>query len=488
VSSLSAVLPGLGACLLLGAAVVLLPLPQLGIGLLLCAILVGVILHPPLAAYLLLVFTPLLAGLDRGAGIPLLRPTEALAALVGCGLLIRAVLVALRSGVSPFRPSAIDIAILVLAITGSILPLLWMLARGVQVTTDDILYGLVLWKFFGIYLIFRSSVRTQRHVRTCLWIAMLTGVVVSVIAMLQALGVPPVTAFVTRYFSPLGDTQATLNSRGGATFGLPIALADYLLFNLAIAAGFLVETRTRHVTLWILSLFFVGGVLASGEFSALIGLIVAIVVLAIVARRGTLVLYLLPALGVGFYVLRPVIERRLVGFQSVSGLPVSWTGRLYNLTNYFWPELFSHDNFVLGVRLAARVVVRSQATGYVWIESGYTWLLWSGGIPFFLAFVWFAWVGIRKGVAIARSRTDAIGTAGLAVAVGLSVVTVLMLFDPHLTYRGAADLLFALLAMLGAGAAARPGRADPLPERPSVPTVSAGWPGQESPKIGRLTS
>ncbi|MDP9301789.1 MAG: hypothetical protein M3P43_13005, partial [Actinomycetota bacterium] len=283
-------LPGLGACLLLGAAVVLLPLPQLGIGLLVCAILIAVILHPPIAAYFLLAFTPLLAGINRGAGIPLLRPTEALAALVGCGLLIRAIMVALRSGVPSFRPSTIDVAILVLAITSSILPLLWMLARGVQVTTDDILYGLVLWKFFGIYLIFRSSVRTQRHVRTCLWIAMLTGVVVSVIAMLQALGVPPVTAFVTRYFSRLGDTQSTLNSRGGATFGLPIALADYLLFNLAIAAGFLVETRTRHVTLWILSLFFVGGVLASGEFSALIGLIVAIVVLAIVARRGTLVL------------------------------------------------------------------------------------------------------------------------------------------------------------------------------------------------------
>ncbi len=454
-------LPAILAGLFVTAAIVRIPPAALVLALITGAALVVVITRPQTAAYVLLACTPLIAGLNRGVGIPL-RPSEALAALVGCGLLIRGVLIALRSGLPRLRPSAIDIVIVIVTITGSILPFLWMLARGVQVGADDVLYGLVLWKFFGIYLIFRSAVRSEQHVRICLWIAMLTGVVVSVIAMLQALGVPPVNAFVSHYFSPLGDTQATLNSRGGSTFGLPIALADYLLFNLAIAAGFLIETRTRRFTLWILSLFFVGGVLASGEFSALIGLVIAIVALAIVARRASIVLYLMPALILAMYVLRPVIERRLVGFQSASGLPVSWTGRLYNLTNYFWPELFSHDNFVLGVRLSARVVVHSQATGYVWIESGYTWLLWTGGIPFLLAFVALAWVGISKGIAVARSRTDAIGTVGLGVSVGLSVVAVLMLFDPHLTYRGAADLLFALLAMLATATASR--RAMPVRE------------------------
>jgi hypothetical protein len=441
--------PALAGCLLLGAAIVFLPIPQVLMAFVLCATLVVVVVHPPVAAYLLLALTPLLAGIDRGAGIPFLRPTEALAALVGAALLLRWILTALRSGLPRIRPSAVDVAVLILAITSSILPFLWMLARGLQVSSDDILYGLVLWKFIAIYFIFRSSVHTEGQVRTCLWIAMITGAIVAVIAMLQALGVGPVTAFLTRYFSPYGNTQAVLNSRGGATFGLPIALADFLLFDLAIAAGFLVATRAKRLMLCILAGLFVGGVVASGEFSALIGLVIAVVTLAIVARRGALVLYLLPALGFGFLALRPVIERRLLGFQSTSGLPASWTGRLYNLTNYFWPELFSHDRFVLGVRLAARVVVPTQATGYVWIESGYTWLLWSGGIPLLLAFGWFAWIATRKAIAVARARTDSIGIAGLAAAVGLSVVTVMMLFDPHLTYRGAADLLFALLAFAG---------------------------------------
>ena len=192
---------------------------------------------------------------------------------------------------------------------------------------------------------------------------------------------------------------------------------------------------------------FAAAVVASGEFSAVIGLVIAAVMLALIQRRAALMAYMAPATAIGMLVLRPVVERRLAGFQSASGLPVSWTTRLANLRNYFWPELFSHEHYILGVRVAARVVVPTQATGYVWIESGYTWLLWAGGIPFFLAFAWFSWVGLRRGIAVARSRGDEVGIAGLAAGVGLSVVVVLMILDPHLTYRGAADLLFALLAM-----------------------------------------
>jgi hypothetical protein len=418
------------------------------------SVLLLVAMRPVSAAYLLLFLGPLLSGIDRGAAIPFLRPTEAVAALVGVGLLGRGIIIVLASGFPRFRISRMDEAVIVLAIAGSIGPLLWMLARGVEVGSDDIAYGLLLWKFAAIYLIFRTCVKTERQVRICLWIAVLAGAVVSVIAILQALGFAPVVAFIGGYFAPYGNTEAVVNHRGGATLGLPIAAADLLTFDLAIAVGFLLNAkamfanaRNGRLVILVLIGLFAAGVIASGEFSALIGLVIAIMVLAIVSRRGAVLLYLLPGLCIGLYVLKPVIEHRLVGFQSTTGLPVSWTGRLYNLQNYFWPELFSHDRFILGVRLAARVIVPTQATGYVWIESGYTWLLWSGGIPLLIAFVWFACVGIRRGVAVARSRMDTIGVAGLASATGLSVVSVLMVLDPHLTYRGAADLLFALLAM-----------------------------------------
>jgi hypothetical protein len=149
--------------------------------------------------------------------------------------------------------------------------------------------------------------------------------------------------------------------------------------------------------------------------------------------------------------MRPVIETRLAGFNSVSGVPVSWTGRWVDLTKYFFPTLFAHGNFILGVRPAARVATESRVAGFIWIESGYTWLLWAGGIPLLAAFIYFLWKNLRITMPLAQSAENATGVAALAVATGLWVVGVLMTLDPHLTYRGSADLLFVLLGLVVTG-------------------------------------
>jgi hypothetical protein len=149
-------------------------------------------------------------------------------------------------------------------------------------------------------------------------------------------------------------------------------------------------------------------------------------------------------------VLKPVIDRRLQGFQSVSGFPPSWDGRLQNLNNYFLPVLKSHDHWVLGVRPAARVTSAKLATGYVWIESGYAWLLWAGGLPLLGSFFFFLWTAWRAALAVVRARRDELRAVGIGVLAALTVVAVLMIIDPHLTYRGSADLLFALLGITAA--------------------------------------
>jgi hypothetical protein len=92
-------------------------------------------------------------------------------------------------------------------------------------------------------------------------------------------------------------------------------------------------------------------------------------------------------------------------------------------------------------------VVPSTEYGYVWIESGYTWLMWGGGIPLLGSYLVFAVACIRKGWRFAR-RADAPGVAGTALAAIMCAQLFLMLFDPHLTYRGSGDMIFVLLALV----------------------------------------
>jgi hypothetical protein len=142
-----------------------------------------------------------------------------------------------------------------------------------------------------------------------------------------------------------------------------------------------------------------------------------------------------------------VIRTRLAGFDTATGLPISWTGRLYNLRTYFWPVVSSDHNWILGVRPAARIPLTSKRFSYVWIESGYMWLLWGGGLPLLASYLAFVSTSVRKGWTHIR-RADAAGIAATAVVTALCVQVVLMLLDPHLTYRGSGDALFLILALV----------------------------------------
>jgi hypothetical protein len=232
-----------------------------------------------------------------------------------------------------------------------------------------------------------------------------------------------------------------------------------MVFNLAVISGLWTRYRGHRLVLAAAAVLMVFGVISAGQFTGFIGLVVGVVCIALVCRSARLLGLFAAAAPVGAIVLWPVISKRLLGFQSASGLPVSWTGRLYILTNYYWPKLFSDWNWLLGVRPAARIPVAGLKGGYVWIESGYTWLLWGGGILLLASYVFFAVVTARSAWQAARAGRDARSVAGVAVFTAVIVISVLMISDPHLTYRGSADAFFFLIAL----AAPTARRAEPVP-------------------------
>lgn len=443
--------PVLGPALVLAAAAGLLaawsPLLSIAVGLVLLLVTV-VFLRPVLGTYVVLALTPLLVGMDRGALVPLLRPNEALAILVGGIVATRGAVLWLRGSRWPREVRRVELALVALAFTSSVLPVLWLAARGAELTADDLQYSIMLWKYFFLYLLVRCTVRSEQQVGRCLWIILGTSAAVGGVAILQSLQVPGVLDLVSTYYAPFGDEGAVTNQRGTSTLASSIAVGDVMAYSLAIALGWLLRGSRRRVPLVALSMFFVLGGLASGQFSGAIALLVAVAAVGFITGQLRRAAYAaVPAAALGALLLRPVIERRLTGFSSNEGLPRSWVGRLENLQTFFWPELFSDFNVVLGVRPSARVPAPETWRDYVWIESGHTWLLWSGGIPLFLAFFYFLWTALRSVARVARERQDAIGAAAVGCFSALCVLGVLMTLDLHLTLRGSADLLFPLLAL-----------------------------------------
>jgi len=418
------------------------------IALVLIALVALISVRRQFAAYLLIFLTPIIVGINAGSLIPVLRPNEALMALLGIIIAVRW-LVQARTGDRTWpRLDSVDVTLIAICVTSSFLPLIMMVFRQRPITSDDLLYCIVMWKLLAEYVIVRSVITTSEQVMRCLWLSMWSGAIVCIVAILQSLKLFGVPKLLAAHYAPLTVTSALSIGRGSSLLGLPAAVADLAILNLAIAIGMLVRGHRRRLLLTGLAVLFALGVVAAAEFATVFGLLVAVAVMVILTRSGRLLLYAGPVALIAGLLLWPVIQTRLSGFETGGfQLPYSWVVRLNNLRSYFWPVVFSDWNWILGVRPSARVSVPTTKYNYVWIESGYTWLLWGGGIPLLASYIAFAWAVIRKGFNYAR-RADAAGIVGFALAVAITSQAFTMIFDPHLTYRGSGDAIFLILALL----------------------------------------
>jgi hypothetical protein len=435
--------------------------PMALVGLLGLIVIWVVAASPAVGAYLYLAATPLVAGIARDQVIPILRPNEALLALIATGLAVRGV-IAFADG-RRFLPrfTRLDGAVAALVFAGAVLPLLWRYAAGDPISGDDVFYAAVFWKYLLLYFTFRVAVRTVSEVRIALWIVMVVTAMVAVIAMLQSLGLFGVPEFLFEYYTAFQGETADIG-RGSSTLALSFAVADIMVIGLGIVAGLMRGASVQELrTLAAFGGVFLLGAVAAGQFSGYIGLFVAVLAIAFGLRDRRAATIGLGATLAGGLILWPVVAGRLSGFGN-GGVPTSWTGRLDNLRDYVMPELTEGLHWLVGVRPAARIVAPEPWRQYVYIESGYLWLLWTGGLVMMVAFGYLMYRGLRAAWRAIERGPRPITGAGLGTFVGLVVIVVLTLFDPHLTMRGTADLIFPLLAMTLVGV----GEPALRPERP----------------------
>jgi hypothetical protein len=404
---------------------------------------------PFVAAYVWLALGPLIVGIARGEGLMVLRPNEGLLFLLVAGVALRFGWQALRGSLVLPRPRRLDVAMLLLVLTGSVAPLLVRYGRGLEVSTDDVLYSFVFIKYLLLYALFRLTIRSERQVATSLKLILATGAVVSAIGLFQVSGRFGVAEFLGRYYdAPFEGSSGASLLRGSSTLASSFGLADMAAMCVAVFLAWLAEENRRLVWLLPAGALCVGGCIAAGSFSGVIGLAVVFVTVGLVTGRVlTFAAVAVPAFAVGLAAVWPVVAARLEGFDSYQGLPHSWIGRLDNLERFFWPEVTSGINWLVGVRPAARVAAPEHWREWVYIESGHTWFLWVGGLPLLLAFLWFTWVLLRDTSPPEAGSSSSARIARRAAFAATLMIFVLTLFDPHLTVRGTADLFFPLIAL-----------------------------------------
>jgi hypothetical protein len=442
---------------LLAAALVVTPVlagaPTLGIAI--CGGLVLVLLcalFPAPAVAVFVAVNPLLAGVERGTVVPLVRLNEALLLALVCGVLALPLLRWVRSGRGLPRPQhVLDVLVPLLAAAGSVTPLLWMYARARDISVDDVLYAATLWKLALIYAVVRVVIRNARTARTVLLGAVAGALLVGAVGLLQAVGVGPVIDVLTVLTPPADDGYSIDGSRAMSTLGNPIAFGDVMIFSALIAAALALRARENRALLTAAAAFLLLCALASGQISVLIGVVVAAIAFTVATRIVSRSVLVGAAVGiVALPLLQPVVAARLGSTDPRTGLPVSWTGRygrLENLQTYFWPDIGSDWNWLLGVRPAARMPGAEPWRDWVYIESGYTWLLWGGGLPLLAMALALLAAAVGTGRRLRTAAEPVPAAIGITLFSAAVALAVLMVFDPHLTLRGGAELLFVLLAL-----------------------------------------
>lgn len=410
---------------------------------------VAVMVWPQLGAYTYVALLPFLAGIPRGQYLPFLRLTEVVQLVLTAALMSRFLLSLLNGAPIPrLRLSTLDRAFIAFALFTSAVPIGWLLLRGIPISRGDLLSTIPIWKYYGLFLLVRASVKRVEHVKTCLIISVAAACVTGLVATFQALDLFGAPALLATFWAPPGtEAQELVDGRGSGFLASSIATASYVTYNLGIAAALLWNDRSSKGFAAPAALVLTVSAFGIGQITGLLSmLIVVFIVASLSGRLKNLTRSAIAIIPISVLAVWPVLNNRINETESSTGLPQSWVVRWDNLSTFYWPEIRGW-NWLTGVRPDSVVIAPETWREQIFLESGYTWLLWVGGIPLVLVFVVFARTLLRELYSVVVFRSDAIGVAALAGFAAYITVVTLAILDMHITTRGEADITYVLCAL-----------------------------------------
>jgi len=404
--------------------------------------------RPILIVYVLTLVLPLTGGLARGAIVPIFRLPQALL-LLGFFL----VLVARASLQGKLRLSSMDLVFGIFLLSEDVLPVLALYYHGDHLNFNDSQVIQALLRPFQYYVLYRivvALVTSEKQIKIVLKLILLTSIFVSIIGILQGIGVGPVKTFLQTYYPPPDNTPAYIanTSRIGSTTGYYSALGAYLAFTLIIALVCYASQRTLRISPWLIVTTILLDSIAlilTGTFTVWIGLAIGGAIVFILnghLPRMTIFVLIGLALVVIVTVFHSFIIDRLneqLGASTSQGLvPSSFAYRIR-----LWKEdtlpIISH-NLLFGV---------GPAPANAFEDSQYIALLLEGGISYLLGYLLlmgvalaFCWYQIKKGAKDA-ARQVAIATFAILIAMNIMNIS-----EEYFTYVGASQTFWTLLAIV----------------------------------------
>ncbi|MGW1680629.1 hypothetical protein [Saccharopolyspora sp. NPDC002376] len=400
--------------------------------------------RPVFATYAYLLTLPFLAGIERGALVPGARLNEALFVVLVAGACLGGWLRLLRGDPIPLRLRPLDVPLAGFVVLSTVWPIASMMLRGAQPHASDLVALLPVCKLVALFLLVRLTVHTEQQRLRCIRLVVWPTAGLSIVAILQTLGVEPVLTLLSAFWNA---STSEASGRGTATLGSSIATGDYITVGLVLllycgTRGIL--GKSERIGLGVL---LGAGALASGQFSTWISVLVAgVLILRRYPQARQQVVRFLPIVGIAALVGAPAFLGRMADFTQGHTVPRSWLGRWDNLTTFYLPQL-ADGHLVLGISPNSVVTAPETWRDSIYLESGYLYFLWAGGIPLLIGFVWLS-VAVLRGADRLAARPGSAGACAATLEVAWWMVLVLSLIDIHLVVRGFGDLLFVLLAIM----------------------------------------
>jgi hypothetical protein len=295
--------------------------------------------RPVIGCLILVLAVPLTAGMGRNTVVPLVRPSEALTALVAVGMLAHFLPRRRRLGFT-----TLDLAVAAFAIGGAVIPwaVLYLSHQAAGIDTWQTVFAPL--QYLLIYLMFSRLQPTEKGLRLALQLEMLASVIVGVIGLAQLADLPGVRDLIANTY-PIGG-QINICQYGVCR---PTSLLDhwssygaFAVLNYAIALALVSTRRVGFSNRWLTLVMAVNAVavLASQTQAAVVGLVLVTVIVLVHRRHVPRQLAMTAAgLALGLAIFWPQIQARL-SQQLTSGGSSSSTPESLQTRFTYWGELY----------------------------------------------------------------------------------------------------------------------------------------------------